>query len=308
MYNENLKREYIEDTGVIFGIAKSLFDTTEPFEERYDRDVCAFDKKMMQDLFDNSFGANHSTLRSRQIFFRSYCNWCAEKGLRVTNSINEINLDPKNKYYESMVGDPKTLETRMNHCFNNVCNENVDCLARCYVWCAYMGVPEEKVVLLKNSNIDFKNNIVSLEGKTYQLYKESIPAFKKACELSYFIYQHPMYKNTIIRERFKNEYVFRGIKTPVLTVHGLRTMIRDIFNKRSSFKIRYKHIVFSGIFDRMYQAELQGVTPDFYTIALNNYESKVTDEARRRSSVMQKRKLMTEDYEGWKRAFHSSKE
>ena len=304
MYNEELKLRFITKPSGVPKRDWSIFDKIEPFEVKYGTDLCQFDRDMMQDLFDNSFGANHSTLRAIQTFIRRYCVWCQEQGLEVKFSVNDINIDPKDKYRIGMVGSPKMLESYLNRRFNNVYNENFDTLGRCYVWCAYMGIPEKLVPTITVNDVDFRKREIHLDNKTYYLYKESIPAFKNACNLTYFLYQHPNYTKPIKRERFDNEYVFRGIKSPVLTTYALRDTISKLFNAHSDFKIRYQHIFMSGIFDRMYRAELKRIKPDLHSIAVDLYDGKSTDQSRINSNLVRKRKALQDDYEGWKRVFH----
>lgn len=89
---------------------------------------------------------------------------------------------------------PKHLQAILDKSFHPLESETVDCVYRCYLWMAFAGMEEANALEVKVSEIDFGPMLIEHGGKSYEIYREAIPAFRMACEATEFMYEHPNYK------------------------------------------------------------------------------------------------------------------
>lgn len=204
-----------------------------------------------------------------------------------------------------MVSSPKHLELVLDKAFDPVDAETIDCLYRCYFWMAFFGLKDVDALEVKVAEVDFENLLINHDGKTYEMYRESIPAFKMACNLTEFCYIHPQYSNTIRRERATGEYLMRGIRSDRMKLYTIRSTIGKRFGERS-IQISYGKVYLSGVFYRAYEMERAGFTPNFDDIVIEKLDS--VKRAYSRNYTKNKaanaiERGLQDDYASWKQAF-----
>lgn len=303
MYNEDRKMRFIENTrsSAVFG--KSIFRTTEPYEEEAGKDLCELPTEVLQDIADSNFGTRTRSVDSTIAFLRSYVTWCKEQDYPTCDGVYGVKtqLDAKMRRY--MVASPKHLQAMLDKAFLPVESNTVDCIYRCYLWMAFSGVEESETFEVKVNEVDFDSMLIEHEGKSFELYRESIPAFRLACTATEFEYQHPSY--TQKRNRFPGEFLMRGIRSEKLKSNTVKSIVQKAF-KAGGVELTYNKIRLSGVFYRAYEAERMGEPV--------NFDDLITEHITKMGSTYHKnytrgkvanilKRDFSDDYACWKAAF-----
>jgi hypothetical protein len=303
VYNEDQKIKFLKDTRSSWPGAESTFRVMQALEEEYQMDLCLLPTDVLQTYINAKFGTRSTATMTYIKFLRSYCKWCADNGIKTSGGIFGVEVQFDEKLKQLTASSPKHLETILNLAFDPVERETTDCLYRCYLWMAFAGIRDREAVEVKTREVDFDSLLIHHNGRSFEFYKEAVPAFKNACELPDFVYAHPKYITR--RNRLPSEYLLRGVRSEK---PGLTTM-RDkmhVYLLYQNIQITYRTIFLSGIFYRAYEMERAGFTPDFSAAVIEQ----ITKPGKVYSSVEQKKhnaqlieKAFLEDYQNWKRAF-----
>ena len=62
---------------------------------------------------------------------------------------------------------------------------------------AYGGIDEDDTILIRNEDVDFSEMIIRYKTISVPIYREALPAFRNAVNLTSFVYKHPNYSKTI---------------------------------------------------------------------------------------------------------------
>lgn len=260
MYNGDRKTAFIEETRSSSDFGKSVFRTTEPYEQKAGQDLCELPMEVLQEIANSHFGSRTRTMDSTIAFLRSYVTWCKEKGYPACDGIYSVQTQMDEKMKRYMIASPKHLQTVLDKVFSPVEEETVDCIYRCYLWMAFAGLEEPETIEVKVDEVDFGAMLIEHGGKSFELYREAIPAFRMACEATEFKYQHPRYTQT--RSRFPGEYLMRGIRSEQVKSTTVRSIIQKAF-KAGEVELTYSKIRMSGVFYRAYEAERMGEEVNF---------------------------------------------
>ena len=304
MYNEERKLKFLKDKkNSAFG--RSIFNATEQVEEQYEMDLAMLPSEALQSIINERLGVRTRSIGTAIAFIRSYYTWCKDSGFDVGDGLSGISIQNEGKITNTMVSSPKHLYVLLNSVFDPVHEETMDCIYRCFLWMAFSGIEDAEAVEVKVDEIDFDNMLIRHNGGEYELYRESLPAFKKACSLTEFVYVNPKYSKKVTRNRFHGEYLMRGIRSEKISLMTMRSIIGTHFRK-NGLKVSYNRIYLSGVFYRAYEMERAGFTPDFTMLAMERVEK--TD--RHYSENYSKKKAVTaieqdfiDDYSSWKQAF-----
>ena len=270
MFNPNLKNEYLSDCKNK-NRAISVFKRSEKYEVAVNTDLCALDADTVKAIISNHSGNNVKNVRNTISTIRGYCSWCEHRGIEINQDLFNIKqVDQSIGIKRTMVSSPARLKSILDIIFSKPEEETDECLIKCFLWCAFLGVPTEisgSVLKILKQELDLDNNVVTIAGQRYELYKESIDDFYNLKFLDQFAFEHPGYKNKIYRKRVGGNYLFRGLesgknKTGYITKTALVSRI-DKKMKGMDRSLRYSDIYLSGIFYRAYELELEGFEPDF---------------------------------------------
>ena len=99
MFNENIKQKFIQykDETVILwsSTLKALFNRTEPFEEKLNKDVCNFTVSEITNMFKTLDYYSYNSLAMDVSRLSQYTNWCMTKGLSIDNQNHFMEITPK---------------------------------------------------------------------------------------------------------------------------------------------------------------------------------------------------------------------
>jgi len=303
MYNEERKVQFIESTRSSSDFGRSVFRTTGRYEEAAGTDFCELPLETVQEIINGNFGARTRSMDSYVAFLRSYVVWCKDNGYETCDAIYDVQSQMDEKIRRRMVSSPRHLQATLDKVFQPVESNTVDCIYRCYLWMAFAGITEEDALDIKVSEVDFSSMLIEHGGKSYELYREAIPAFRMACDATEFVYEHPRYKQT--RNRCAGEYLMRGIRSEQVKLNTVKSIIQKAF-KAHDVELTYGKLRLSGVFYRVYEAERMGDPVNFDTL-IADHISKMgstyhTNYTRSKVAGILRRDLF-DDYACWKAVF-----
>ena len=319
MYNEQLKEAFIESRKEV---NKSFFEVFEKFEKKEGVDLCQLSTASAKEGLSEYAGFRSSNGDNYSSHLKQYCIFCENEGLDINRellSVGGLDLTPGARKY--LVSSPKQLYETMNESFWAPEHQTLDCLYRCFLWCAFSGVPYEdikKVATARRDALDIDKRTIVINDITYELYEESIEDFKNLKYMEEYKIIHPSYAKVVWKQRVFSMFLFRGQdnarsnKTGYASTNTLLSAIKLKQNKSNTKKVlRYKNVYISGIFYRAYQAEQCGLEPDFSKYFWRDSEQRALaplkpgqkpDKSRKR--LLQSYRFMRRDYETWKNAFN----
>jgi len=315
MYNEQLKRRFINEKIRSESTAtncESLFNATEKFETQWNADVCTRNAAELQPVIDELSGIRDKSKLMRAIILKQYVSWCVDNGIEnACIGIFDVNFSNVDRIKSFMVSCPKHLQKSLDEICDPVEENTIDCIYRCYYWLAYGGMDEEDILLVKVSDVDFGNMNVNWKGKEIPIYREAIPAFKNAANLTEFIYHNPNYSKPIIRNRVYGTALIRGIRSMpslmAMRVELSRRQKKAIDCGKTDMKLSYRRVRLSGMFYTAYENERAGIVPDFIKESKEFAEGKEYKLDSCGNTQGNKIKQISEDYmidyKRWKKAF-----
>lgn len=303
MYNEERKLRFIEEAKRSKDYAKSVFHNLGCIEEELDKDLCEIPVEVLQPVVNQRLGVRSRSVEVGLSILKDYERWSKEQGYPVCGGIGLLKVDMADKMRRLMVASPQHLESIMDAAFDPVDSETVDCLYRCYLWMAFSGFSEDESLSVKVSEIDFDSMMIHHNGKSLDIYREAVPAFRMACTAEEFVYKHKNY--TSRRGRFLGALLMRGIRSDSIKLHTARSFIQKKFDAKG-IETSYGRIYLSGIFYKAYETERYGVTVSFDDAIMNqlaNSEGKFHSNYTRNKAANAIKKDLFDDYEHWKEAF-----
>ena len=303
MYNEERKMRFLTETRSSTDYGRSIFKRTSEYEEKAGADLCELPLSTLQTLANQNFGARTRAVYSAIAFLRSYVMWCKENGYNVVDDIYKVQTQMDEKVKRLMVASPKHLQSILDKAFHPLESETVDCVYRCYLWMAFAGMEEADALNVKVNEIDFSSMLIEHGGKSYEIYREAMQAFRMACDATEFVYEHPNYKQR--RSRCPGDYLMRGIRSDKIKATTIKSVVKKAF-KSNGIELTYSNIRLSGMFYRAYETERMGDEVNFdgmiaeHIIKMDSTFHK--NYTRSKVANLIKRDLF-DDYACWKAAF-----
>lgn len=305
MYNEERKMAFLKETRMSAEFGKSVFNATSKLEETRDQDLCELSSEDIKPLFDKRFGIRKRAVETSLAVLKSYARWCSDKGYPVQDGFERLEIDMSEKLRRTMIASPKHLELVLNKCFAPVESETTDCLYRCYLWMAFSGVKGQDALDMKVSDVHLTDMTLQYNNVVRELYRESLPAFRMACEATEFVYIHPRY--TTRRSRYPGDKLIRGIKSDSIKMMTIRSILQKAFDA-NGVETSYSKIYLSGIFYKAYEAERCGFDANFDDVIVENMtetDRVYHDGYTPKKVAAQLRRDLERDYEQWKQAFNT---
>lgn len=303
MYNEDRKTRFMDETKSTQEFGRFVFNTTQPYEHSAGQDLCELPSDVLQEIANKYFGARTRSVDNTISYIRSYVVWCKAKGYPTCDGIYSVKTQMDEKMKRYMVASPRHLQAILDKVFSPVESGTIDCVYRCYLWLLFAGLEEADATEVKTGEIDFNSMLIEHGGKSFELYREAIPAFRMACEATQFQFIHPRYTQT--RNRYLGDNLMRGIRSESMKPTTIRSVIQKAF-KSNGIDLTYSTIRLSGMFYRAYEMERMGKEINFddyiaeQIIKRNStYHINYT---RNKAANMIKRDLL-DDYACWKAAF-----
>ena len=318
MFNAELKNKYLSGCKSKVN-PERLFKKSRDYETAANLDLCQLDVETVNKLISYNSGYNIKTARTLISALRRYCLWCKEQGIDVNPDLLSIkNVDQTIGVKRSMVSSPSRLKSIMDYIFSRPDEQTDECLLKCFLWCAFFGVPTESVDFVcevLKTDLDIEKGIIVVDNCSYEMYEESIPDFFNLKNLNAFAFRHPTYKSVVYRKRIQSDYLFRGLESGKSKTGHINagTMISKIgsITRGGERTLRYSDIYLSGIFYRAFQLETEGFTPDFTKYIQSRFGDVDLSRLPRNSNLNSQRRISAQNwyrdlltnYEVWKKAF-----
>lgn len=317
MYNEDVKKRFVEDyssTKSSQAACVRLFNATEPFEQEWNADICTRSTEEIQTMLDHISSLTADSRYAQVAILKKYGKWCLACRIpKASSDILEVNhfLGGLEIIRREMVANPVQLQEFLDRVFDPEVSESYDNIYRVYYWLHFMGVPKDKVMNIDKSLLDLNSLTLSIDNKKYEIYLESVPAFRNVAELTYFTYN----RNGSLspNRRIDGSNIMRGIRgvsSEKTIVTRMAARVRSATAEENGSQLRDLNCLRarqSGIFFRMLQRETRGFSVDFTEVAIDGMrENKCADEAHRSTyekSLYRYVWRYKTEYERWKLAF-----
>lgn len=314
MYNNELKTRFIRDYTQSIHTAKvaaTVFTAIEPFEEAWQADLCTKTAEELQPVIDKVVALRFRSQWMSLTILKEYVRWCMT--MRVPGACDgmlHITAAGLDKVKRQMVSSPFHLQQYLDAVFSKEEAEMLDNLYRCYYWMAYGGIHDDDVLSVKISDVDFTKMCIRYRDTSVPIYREALPAFHNAVELTNFLYRHPNYTKPIRRDRIPGDTLIRGYR-PITKINYLRSNMSHlsaaaIEQGKTEMQLSFYRVWMSGLFYRMYERERTGLTVDFTGVATELMKDKPYV-IKRRTKIEhrqnQRARDYMEDYQRWKLAF-----
>lgn len=303
-YNESRKERFINEVNATAS-AKTLFSASSKFESEAGVDLGGIPPAQVQRFLNEELGSRQSSLQSMLSWYRSYQNWCANRGLESPQNTSEIIVDSSIAKRKTMVESPFHLEEVLNRAFSPVGDNEVDVLYRCYLWMAYAGLEDDDACEVLSKNVDLDEMCIVYEDKEYPLYRHSYQAMWNAKFLGWMKYVNVNYNNShSILDRKQSEYLLRSVKTEKPTPKTLAARIRRVFREKG-IELTYGSVKLSGEFYRLLRDERIGIAVNFDRMIADAAQKRGVDLSSQKGITLRRNMMRTlpEDYKAWKRAF-----
>ena len=314
IYQEDVKRAFLEvvvsktNRSILLG----CFRSSCPFENSAGKDICAFTDEELRAVMTKIFNTKNRE-RSRVAVINllsQYFDWCIHHGVpgateHDMSTLRSSDILPD----EMMIFNPGHLQQFLDKMFDQESDQTIDNLYRCYYWMAYAGLPVEDTIRLKPENFDLENLDVEINGDAGILYRQGLPCIRNCIFLRQFRYRHPLYASDteVFKDRIQGDYIFRGTKgsfdDPAAALAGFRISVAR-HCAQSGISLSYKRVLYSGIFYRAYEYEVEYGMPPLFTQIIGDHPIGKRIVSTEKASA--KRKLdiyansMKNDYEIWK--------
>ena len=332
MYNPDLKKRFITETykkDSIMALAKVVFKSVAKYENDWGSDFCTRNSDEIEPVLENILGMRVSSKWIIVNILKDYIEWCIkDKYNGAIDGMKDIDIDTSGyeKIKQQMVSNPIQLQKYFDEIFRPESDETIDIIYRCYLWMAYMGIPEEDALNVKSNDIDFNIMKIKYGDKDAPIYFESLPAFRGAVALSSFYYRHPNYESAKLNDRITGDMILRGVEgknriKEDIDKYNIRSVVSRKFSdkeniKKTGKKLSFYRIWISGLFYRMYEHERAGNEVDFTNTAKDDINKPRLDQDgnpvqykfnhsmdNERQRISRKINDYTEDYNRWKYVF-----
>mgnify|MGYP006907948901 CR=1 FL=1 len=314
MYNAELKsrftKEYTESISVREA-CYSAFSAFEPYEQHWGADLCTQSAEVLQPAVDKLLGLRSKSIQLRLTIYQEYVKWCIRNDVPgACDGMLNIDSSGLSKMRKQTVKNPKHLQNYLNDICDPESDGTADNTLRCYHWLAYAGMDEADIFQVREADVDLSSMLVRFNNTEYPLYREAIPAIRNCMTLTQFLYKHPNYAadKIVYRDRVDGDILIRGVRsTPSVSSMraelSRRTRLKTQEGK-TDLRLSYYRVWISGVFYRMYENELAGAEPDFFSLAEKITEGKTYKLDSGRNTIgAKRRKLAWEymtDYKRWK--------
>ncbi len=311
MYNSEQKAKFILEYSKSMStnrFATAIFNAMEPFETEWGADLCTKSAEILQPAVDSLASIRIGRGWSPIYILKEYVRWCMRNHVPgAVDGISDIKIEGLKAIRTRLVSSPLHLQRCLDEVFDPLEEETVAITYRCFFWLAFAGVDEEDVYDLAADNVDFVSQSIVIDGISYPIYREALPAIRKAAELTSFNYKHPNYSRIVRRDRIPGKLLLRGIRGEVTKLNirtNLSKMVRNaVVEGRCSTELSYSRIYLSGIFFRMYERERAGFPVDFSEDARRFMSGKTYRHKKREYRQTEIAKDYEKDYQRWKMVF-----
>lgn len=320
LYNREIKEAFINEqkNEKLKKYTCRIFEATHRFEELSGKDLYSMTESTAKECLYDTLGYNLDILYFSLNMIKEYYIWAEEKGYTPIKCFELKNyvIDTRKSFTSLYFKNPKHLQSVMDEIFYAESENSLDVVFRSYFWLLYSGLEDKEAKDLKVSDINFNNLTITYNGRTYDIYKEAIPALKKACELEQFrSFRFPT-RGWEIRTRSPGCNVIRGVHKSEYTATNLDEAMRNRFdiakkNGVEVYNIEPRCVYKSGIFYRVHEIEkpqedVRKLFNDVILKTTEKHELKIKGFRNiegKRAYVSMIRCALVRDYNLWKEKF-----
>lgn len=218
MYNEIQKEQYlstIENENTQRAVQR-IFNNATELEEQLQKDLCDFSKGEFTYFLETGTGTG--AIDGDKCMLKAYVDWCISnghtiRGINYLQNINSSDIDKRKVYQSKYLMDEHEFNNMLDNVFNQFTyyyNEEIDKPKELTVRLCYLGMENEEIVLLKKSDVDYENRIISSPLYIDIIYEASdiILELCRFCSMQEEV-EYPG-KHGMRKERLcNNEYLFR---------------------------------------------------------------------------------------------------
>ena len=323
MYNESQKMEYLDSssqyTPESLVNVRRVLNRISKFEEEEEKDFCFIDnKEKVLDILSDICGFSSGGIRNKMSMLKGYVKWCKDvKQLpNVSVIINDISVDEVSLRYvkHKFVADPADLQECMDNIFDIEDELTVDNVFRCFLWMAFIGINEDDMFSIQESDVDLRYQSVYFGGKDYPFPDEALDSFLNCIQLKEFRFKNSHYSSHEYgtRQRYDGAFLLRrspySAEDTVYNPDGERQKFQayiSMKNKKSGSPrvLTYKSIKSSGFFYRLYQQEKLGVGIEFDKV-VEALDEERDLQVNRGKALKQLERHVKDEYSRWKKTFY----
>lgn len=318
MFSELRKKLFLSEIGATGSLKRdyeAVFNKTEKYEKKFDKDVCQFSASELQEMIDNMFDVRMNTKKNYIYKLNSYLDWAVSCGIFMAeNKLKDIHIDFTTSVKSRMVGNPTQLALILNKSFRPTTDYSMDTIYHAVYWLAFCGVDIDAIRSLTTDNIDLQDMKINFSGKSVRLCADAVSSIRLCMELTQLRVYHPNSKNPdsyTWHDRADGNILLRGTKEKdgieLLTENAGRKIKAANKSGKINCNLTYETVKLSGLFYRIHENEIAGLAPDFHWLAERMSEGKVyktdTDHSRR-AAINRVANTYQKDYESWKNAFY----
>lgn len=313
MYNTDVKSRFIQSYSTSLTVRRaciSLFNALQRYEEAWGADLCTRSSEVLQPIIDKYVGIRDNARGISVSIIKAYIKWCVDNGVPgAVDGLSGVVFDFVPKIRSQMLANPTHLKKCLDETFNPESDGATDMLLRCFCYLAYMGLPENEILPLRVSDIDWHNMVVRTGGEEYQIVREAVPTLRFCANSPILKLKHPHYETTV--ERTVSDALMRGghgvVTLSALRVSLSRATAMAVSLGQCGVSLSYGRLWLSGFFYRAYQQEISGFPPDFESAATDRAmpSGPEMDDGTARAKIKRAARDFERDYEQWKRAFYA---
>jgi integrase len=239
LYNSEIKLEYLEtfDNEQSRTTIAYLFFKSKEIEEIFEKDLYEFDIEEIKNVLHNTNPLNRMAAKTSGSIILNYISWAINKGLKRSN-LNPL-ADKSVEWYEQFVDKSKKIfitRDELKEIEKDLVNAQ-DAVIPYLIFEGALGTGASELVNLKQSDIDWENNILYLEddkyGKRHIVVSEDCMRLIRQAikETEYRKSNGESQSRNPILSLVENEYVIRSAQTNT-----------EAYNKRADKHLVYRRI------------------------------------------------------------------
>lgn len=323
-YNVGLKKEYVNtfpqyENDRTFANRQNIFNKTEVFESRYDKDVAQFNIDEAKNLL-SGLGTSTKSLNTNKSLLSEYVDWCiSNKKFKCENVFDKFNIasiDVSYQIRKQMFGSHTELHEVLDKAFplNYECPEMSD-MVKLICELLFMGLNTYEIINIKKKDIDQQNKLINVfynsEPKIFtNVSDEVLNLCDKVSGTTQVMTSGGKIvslkeSNYLLRSVDSCKAVHRGSETvPYQQVHTKIKLLKQNYFAETGIDKNYTadKIWLSGMFFRWYNSETQGGKIDNDFVYKYAEENKLLNDIKCWANYVYTE--IINEYIKWKKAFN----
>jgi hypothetical protein len=299
MFNEYIKLQFI-DTLVNTEVAKHAFKTSESYEDAYQKDLFDFNQAECQAYQSKLFESfSYESRRKYRQILTKYAKWCIKQGYTTSDFSKYINQQKSYNSGTIWVSTPMMLKLRMDATFYPHSMMTADAAKRCFIWMAYLGIPKERVMSIKDQDIHLGDSpYIAVDDMMYKIIDEAIEDFNICLNSTGYKVIGNIGQLSSVLPKKDTDYFLRTNRISVPSYWQYNnTLLHKAERNKVKFTLNYQYIFECGSFYRAYLREKDGEPLDLSECCVARLRVK-------KEPTAPLIKMVIADYNCWKEEFN----